>query len=83
MGKNLHDIIRYSIRDWTEIGKLYNINNIDELESALQAIISNPFPEAKIHLEKLYKKYDTDTKNMEILPLIKEAINAIDNLSAP
>jgi len=80
---NLYNIIQYSIRDWTEMGKLYNINNKDELVSALMAFISNPFPEAKTHLEKLYKKYDTDTKDMEILPLIKEAINAIDNLSAP
>jgi len=43
--KNLHDIIRYSIRDWTEIGKLYNINNIDELESP----IFITFPKFKKH----------------------------------
>ncbi|MFK5976998.1 MAG: hypothetical protein QM493_10860, partial [Sulfurovum sp.] len=77
---DLYKIINRSIDDWGEIGKLYSISDDrdnSQLISSLQYITSNPFIEAKTHLEKLKQRYEED---IQLFHLITCAINAIDRV---
>jgi len=74
----LYEIIESIIIDWVTINELYSINNDKkhlQLLSALGKIKDSKFIEVREKLEKLKVEYDT---NIQIEPIISEAINHIN-----